>query len=147
MAGLVGDTGPIDYDALVRIRDVFLKTEPLVSHHSLDGRLDSRPELTVTVDAGFGSSPCGRFDIVWTERDCSNFHYIGDSGLEFRFDWHPEPNAPSKHFHEPPGAVSRARSCINIEPPELVTRAVLRCWRTALSEDDPSKINSVANSP
>lgn len=147
MAGLLGDTGPIDYDALVRIRNIFLDTEPLVSHHSLDGRLDPQPELTVTVDAGFGHSPCGRFDIVWTEKDWYNFHYIGDEGLEFRFDRHPEPTVPSKHFHEPPDAVSRVPSCIEVEPPELVTRAVLKCWRTAVSEDDPSKLNSRRNPP
>jgi hypothetical protein len=28
-----------------------------------------------------------------------------------------------------------------------VTRAVLRCWRTALSENDPAKLNSVSNPP
>jgi hypothetical protein len=29
----------------------------------------------------------------------------------------------------------------------LVTRAVLKCWRTALSEDDPAKLNSISNPP
>lgn len=147
MTGLLGDTGPIDYDALVVIRDIFLDTEPLVSHHSLDDRLDSRPELNVTVDAGFGSSPCGRFDIVWTEKNCYHFHYSEDDGIEFRFDRHPEPNAPPKHFHEPPDAASRVPSCIEVEPPELVTRAVLKCWQTALSEGALSSSNSYSNPP
>ena len=147
MADLRGDTGPIDYDALVNIRDIFLDTEPLVSHHSLDGRLDPQPELTVTVDAGFGSSACGRFDVVWTENECYNFHYRGDTGMEFRFDRHPEPNAPAKHFHTPPDATSRVPSCIDVERPELVTRVILKCWRTALSVDDPSKLNFVSNLP
>lgn len=65
MAGMVGDTGPVDYDALVTIRDSFLDAEPLVGTHSLDGRLDPQPELNSTVGAGFGDSPCDRFDIVW----------------------------------------------------------------------------------
>lgn len=147
MTGLQGDTGPIDYEALKEIRDIFLATEPLVGHHSLDGRLDPRPELSVTVEAGFGSSPSGRFDIVWTEKNCYHFHYTENDGIEFRFDRHPEPNAPPKHFHEPPDANSRVPSCISVEPPELVTRAVLRCWRTALSENDPAKLNSVSNPP
>ncbi|MEF8786198.1 MAG: hypothetical protein V5A45_09725 [Haloarculaceae archaeon] len=147
MTGLLGDTGPIDYEALKEIRDIFLATEPLVSHHTLDGRLDPRPELSVTVEAGFGSSPGGRFDIVWTETNCYHFHYTEEDGIEFRFDRHPEPNAPPKHFHEPPDATSRVSSCIEVEPPELVTRAVLKCWRTALSEDDPSKLNSKSNPP
>ncbi|WP_340097941.1 hypothetical protein [Salinibaculum salinum] len=147
MAGLLGDTGPIDYEALEAIRDIFLATEPLVDHHSLDGRLDPRPELSVTVEAGFGSSPKGRFDIVWSEKNCYHFHYTEDDGIEFRFDRHPEPNAPSKHFHEPPDATSRVPSCIEVEPLELVTRAVLKCWRTALSQDDPSKLNAASNPP
>jgi len=147
MADLKGDTGPIDYDALVNIRDIFRDTEPLVSHHSLDGRLDPQPELTVTVDAGFRSSDCGRFDVVWTENESYNFHYRGDTGMKFRFDRHPEPNAPPKHFHTPPDAASRVPLCIDVEPPELVTRAILKCWRTALSVDDPSKLNSISNPP
>lgn len=147
MAGMLGDTGPIDYDALVTIRDIFLDAEPLVGNHSLEGRLDPQPELNIAVGAGFGDSPCGRFDIVWSETDCYNFHYTGDTGIEFRFDRHPEPNAPPRHFHEPPDAVSRVRSCIHVEPPELVTRAVLKCWRTALSEDDPATLNSLSNPP
>jgi len=147
MCALLGDTGPRDYDALVAIRDIFLKNEPLVTHHNLSDRLDPRIELNITVDAGFGASPCGRFDIVWTEKDCYHFHYIGDTGLEFRFDRHPEPNAPEKHFHEPPDATSRVPSCIVVQPPELVTRAALKCWRTALSEDDPAKLNSSTNPP
>ena len=147
MTGLLGDTGPIDYDALVEIRDTFLEIEPLVSHYSLDGRLDPHPELNVTVEAGFGSSPSARFDIVWTENNCYNFHYIEDAGIEFRFDRHPEPDAPSKHFHEPPDAVTRVASCIDVESPVLVTRAVLKCWRTAVSADAPAKLNSRSNPP
>jgi hypothetical protein len=147
MTGLAGDTGPIDYDALVTIRDLVLDIEPLVSHHSLGGRLDPRPELSITVDAGFGSSPSGRFDIVWTEANCYHFHYTEPDGIEFRFDRHPEPTVAPKHFHEPPDAVSRVPSCIDVEPPELVTRAVVKCWRTALSQDDPSTLNAHSNPP
>lgn len=147
MTGLLGDTGPIDYEALEEIRDVFLETEPLVSQHSLDNRLDPRPELRITVEAGFGASSSGRFDIVWTEKNCYHFHYTETDGIEFRFDRHPEPNAPAKHFHEPSDATSRVHSCIEVEQPELVTRAVLKCWRTALSEDNLSTLNSESNPP
>lgn len=144
---MLGDTGPVDYDALVTIRNIFLETEPLVSHHDLDSRLAPQPELNITFEVGFGSSECGRFDIVWTEYDCYNFHYREPDGIEFRFDRHPEPNVSPKHFHEPPNAASRVPSCIEVEPPELVTRAVLKCWRTALSEDDPSRLNARSNPP
>lgn len=147
MGGLLGDTGPIDYDALVKIREIFLDSEPLVNRHSLDDRLAPRPELNITVDAGFRSSSSGRFDIVWTEKNCYHFHYIEENGIEFRFDRHPEPSVPEKHFHEPPDAAARVPSCINVEPPELVTRAVLHCWRTALSRDDPAQLNSQSNPP
>lgn len=147
MSGLRGDTGPIDYDGLIEIRDIFLKREPLVSHHSLDGRLDPHPQLDITVDAGFGPHSCGRFNIVWTEQNCYNFHYTEKDGIEFRFDRHPGPGEPAKHFHAPPDAVTRAPSCIEVEPPELVTRAVLKCWRSALRQDDPSILNSASNPP
>jgi len=45
-----------------------------------------RPELNSTVGGGFGSSPSGRFDIVWTERDCDNFHDTEPDGVDVRFD-------------------------------------------------------------
>lgn len=147
MPYLPGNTGPIDYGALQRIRDIFLKHEPLVTHHDLSGRLDPRPELTVTVDDGFDECSCGRFDIVWTERDCYNFHYTESDGIDFRFDRHPEPHAPEKHFHEPPTANTRVQSCIEVEQVDVVTRAVLKCWRTALSRDDPSLVNTQSNPP
>lgn len=147
MGGLAGDTGPIDYDALVKIREIFLNTEPLVSHHTLDDQLAPRPELKITVDGGFESSPSGRFDIVWTEKNYYHFHYLEQDGIEFRFDRHPEPNVPEKHFHEPPDAAIRVPSCIEVEPPELVTRAVVKCWRTAVSRNDPSQLNSQSNPP
>ena len=147
MTGLLGDTGPVDYDALVVIRDIFLDTEPLVSDSHLDERLDPRPELQIALEAGFNQSTGGRFDIVWTEANCYHFHYIEPDGIEFRFDRHPEPNAPITHFHEPPDANSRVPSCITVESPELVSRAVLACWRTALSRNDPSTVNSATNPP
>lgn len=147
MSGLLGDTGPIDYDALVIIRDIFLDTEPLVSESHLSDRLDPRPELQITLEEGFKQSSESRFDIVWTEANCYHFHYIEPDGIEFRFDRHPEPNAPTTHFHEPPDANSRVRSCITVESPDLVSRAVLACWRTAVSRNDPSTVNSATNPP
>lgn len=147
MSHLTGNTGPVDYEALRRIRDIFLEAEPLVTRHDLSDRLDPQPELNITVEEGFGSSPSGRFDIVWTERDCYNFHYTETNGVDFRFDRHPEPNAREKHFHESPNADPRAPSCIEVEQVEVVTRAVLRCWRTALERDDPSLVNTLSNPP
>lgn len=147
MSYLTGNTGPVDYDALQQIRDIFLTNEPLVTHHNLSGRLDPQPELDITVSEGFGASPSGRFDIVWTERDCYNFHYTETNGVDLRFDRHPEPNAPEKHFHEPPNANTRAPSCIDVEQIEVVTRGVLKCWRTALERDDASAVNTQSNPP
>lgn len=147
MTGLLGDTGPVDYDALVVIRDMFIDTEPLISDFHLSGRLDPQPELQITLEAGFNQSTGGRFDIVWTEANCYHFYYLEPDGIEFRFDRHPEPNAPTTHFHEPPDANSRVPSCITVESPELVTRAVIACWRTAWSRNDPSKVNSATNPP
>lgn len=147
MSYLTGNTGAIDYEALQRIRDIVLNSEPLVTGYELGDRLDPQPQLTITLDEGFGSSACGRFDIVWTERDCYNFHYTEPDGLDFRIDRHPEPNAPPKHFHEPPDASTRVPSCIEIEQVEIVTRAVLKCWRTALDSDDPWLVNTQSHPP
>lgn len=147
MSYLSGNTGPIDYEALRRIRDIFLENEPLVTHHDLSARLAPQPELSITVSEGFGAIPSGRFDIVWTERDCYNFHYTETEGINFRFDRHPEPNGPEKHFHEPPDATTRVASCIEVEQVEVVTHGVLKCWRTALERDDPSLVNSQSNPP
>lgn len=147
MSYLTGNTGPIDYEALRRIRDIFLQDEPLVTHHDLSPRLDPQPELNVTVGEGFGSSPSARFDIVWTERDYYNFHYTETGGIDFRFDRHPEPHVQEKHFHEPPDANTRAPSCVEVEQVDVVTRGVLRCWRTALERDDPSLVNTLSNPP
>ncbi len=55
MTYLTGNTGPIDYEALRQIRNIFLKNEPLVTHHDLSERLDPQPELNITVGEGFGS--------------------------------------------------------------------------------------------
>jgi len=147
MSHLTGNTGPTDHEALQRIRDIFLTTKPLVTHHDLGDRLAPQPELNVTVDEGFSSSPSGRFDIVWTERDCYNFHYTEPDGVDFRFDRHPEPNVPPKHFHEPPDANTRVPSCIEVEQVDIVTRAILKCWRTALERDDPGLVNTQSNPP
>jgi hypothetical protein len=147
MAYLTGNTGPIDYEALRRIRDIFLENEPLVSCHDLSEQLDPQPELNITVSEGFGTSPSGRFDIVWTERDCYNFRYTEPDGIDFRFDRHPEPNVQEKHFYEPPNANTRVPSCIEVEQVEVVTRGVLKCWRTALERDDPSVVNTQSNPP
>ncbi|MUV89687.1 hypothetical protein GJ629_07080 [Halapricum sp. CBA1109] len=147
MSYLTGDTGPIDYEALQRIRDIFLEHEPLVTDQKLGERLDPQLELNITVDDGFGDSPSGRFDIVWTERDCYNFHYTEPDGIDFRFDRHPEPHAPEKHVHEPPAADTREPSCIEVEHVDIVARAVLHCWRTAYNRDDPSVVNSQSNPP
>lgn len=147
MPYLTGNTGPIDYDALQTIRDIFLDNEPLVTRHDLSDRLDPQPELNITVNAGFGSSASGRFDIVWTTRDCYNFHYIEQNGIDFRFDRHPKPQMQDNHFHEPPDAAGAVPSCIEAEQVEVVTRGVIKCWRAALERDDPTTVNSLSNPP
>jgi len=43
MSYLTRNMGPIDYGVLQQIRNIFLKNEPLVTHHDLSGRLDPQP--------------------------------------------------------------------------------------------------------
>lgn len=138
--------GPVDLTALRRIRDVFDRHEPLVVDNEL---ATIQPEtLTITLSEGF-TAP-GRFDIRWSERGYYSFHYREHDGeLEFRFDRHPNPHSPEKHFHPPPDASTENAdsSCIEVELPELVALAVLQVWRGALDAGDVSMVNTVENPP
>ncbi|MFD1599676.1 hypothetical protein [Halobellus rarus] len=51
-----------------------------------------------------------------------------EQGVNFRFDYHPKPNAPDKHFHAPPEARSSdpEPSCIVATEPTVIPRVVER---------------------
>lgn len=135
--------GPPDRASLAAIRDTFERHEPLVEAATLDSPLDPQL-LAVELSVGFGEP--GRFDVRWSVTDCYCFHYSEDE-LDFRFDNHPNPHSPRKHFHPPPDADNAEPSCIDVELAERVTLAVIQCWRNAWENDDRSLLNIAENPP
>lgn len=134
--------GPSDESTLGAVRDVFARHEPLVMSMEFDSDLNPQ-KLLVRLSDGF-TEP-GRFDIRWSVTDNYAFHY-SEPELDFRYDKHPNPHSPLKHFH-PPSDSGVKQSCIEVELAELVTLAVLHCWREAWENDDLSRLNTAENPP
>lgn len=140
--------GPIDAGALRSIRDLFVEMEPLVAAADLDDQLNPQT-LTVELSDGIGNASSVRFDVRWSLVGNYSFHYTDDLDRNFRFDRHPKPDAPTRHFHPPPDAVSRPvdPSCITVSEVGLVTRAVLQRWRYAYDGGTFDDINDAENPP
>ena len=96
-----------------QIRDEFTTLDGLVIEAGFDSLLDPT-ELVVRLDDGIGDADSCRFDIRWYQTGYYNFHHTDEQDVNFRFDYHPKPDAPKKHFHNPPGAPSEhpQHSCI-----------------------------------
>jgi hypothetical protein len=136
--------GPSDESTLFAIREVFNRHKPLIESMRFDSDLDPQ-KLHVSLSDGFEES--GRFDIRWSVTDNYAFHY-SESGLDFRFDKHPNPHSPLTHFHSPSDSSTVAEpSCIEVELAELVSLAVIQCWRRAWENDDLSRLNTAENPP
>lgn len=155
--------GPIDAGALREIRDLFVEMEPLVETATLDDPFDPQT-LSVELSDGISSergedehrefdsgrdTATARFDVRWSLTGNYAFHYTDDRDDNFRFDSHPKPDAPTRHFHPPPDAPSRPvePSCITVSPVTLVTRAVLQRWRYAYDRGTFDGINDAENPP
>ncbi|QPV63217.1 hypothetical protein I7X12_00860 [Halosimplex litoreum] len=140
--------GPIDASALREIRDLFLDHEPLVETASLDDPLNPQT-LSIELADGIGEAATARFDVRWSLSDNYAFHYRDALGRDLRFDCHPKPDAPARHFHLPPNAPSRPvePSCITVIEVSLVARAVVRLWRDAYERGSLDGINDAENPP
>lgn len=140
--------GPIDAGALREIRDLFIEQEPLVQAASLDDPLNPQM-LSVELSDGVGAAATARIDVRWSLTGNYAAHYTDDRERNFRFDCHPKPDAPRRHFHPPPDAPSRPveLSCITVSEVALVTRAVLQRWRYAHTHDTFEGINDAENPP
>ncbi|MBV0903267.1 hypothetical protein [Haloarcula salina] len=140
--------GPIDAGALREIRDLFRNREPLVETAELDDPLNPQT-LSVTVSDGVGDADSARFDIRWSLSGNYAVHYTDDRKRNFRFDCHPKPDAPTRHFHPPPDAPSRPveASCITVSETGLVARAVIQRWRYAYDRGAFDGINDGQNPP
>jgi hypothetical protein len=140
--------GPIDAGALREIRDLFVEQEPLVHTASLDDPLNPQT-LSVELSDGIGEASTAQIDIRWSLTGNYAAHYTDDRDRNFRFDCHPKPDAPKRHFHPPPNAPSRPvePSCITVSTVGLVTRALLQRWRHAYTHDTFEAINDAENPP
>ena len=140
--------GPIDAGALREIRDLFVELEPLVQAASLDDPLNPQT-LSVELSDGVGAASTARIEIRWSLAGNYAAHYTDNQGRNFRFDCHPKPGAPTRHFHPPTDAPSRPvePSCITVREAPLVTRAILQRWRYAYTNSTFEGINDAENPP
>jgi hypothetical protein len=140
--------GPIDAGALREIRDLIVNQEPLVEAASLDDPLNPQT-LSVELSDGVGAASTAWIDIRWSLTGNYAAHYTDNQGRDFRFDCHPKPDAPTRHFHPPPDAPSRPvePSCITVREAPLVTRAILQRWRYAYTNGTFEGLNDADNPP
>lgn len=146
--------GPIDRPALIAVRDLFTENEPLATAE-LDDFLNPTV-LNVQYDDGLLDAEESRIDIQWTTRNDYKYHYTDETGVNFRWGRHPHDNdylhVPGlEHYHPPPDASSDPslveESCIKQRPEELVTRAVIKLWRTAYHAESLDLLNAGSNPP
>ncbi|MFW5900472.1 MAG: hypothetical protein ACOCTH_01685 [Halodesulfurarchaeum sp.] len=140
--------GPIDAGTLREIRDLVVNQEPLVETAVLDDPLNPQT-LSIEVSDGVGAAATARIDIRWSLTGNYAAHYTNTQERDFRFDCHPKPNSPTRHFHPPPDAPSRPvePSCITVREASLVTRAILQRWRYAYDQGTFDGLNDAENPP
>lgn len=146
--------GPIDRSALLTIREVIRREEPLATP-SLDDFLNPRV-LDVSLDDGLCGADAARIEVQWTTRRDYKFHYTDAEDVNFRWGNHPHGgdyiHVPGlEHFHPPPDASSDPddveASCITQSVEALVTRAVLKLWRVAYHANSLEPLNAASNPP
>ena len=142
------DLGSPDVTTMRLIRDLFSQDEPLVETVQFDSVLDPH-EVQIQFTDGIGDAEWCRLDVTWYNSGAYRFHYVDEHGVNWRFDNHPNTHSPEKHFHQPPNALADTaeQSCIQVEEPRLVARAVLKIWRRAYETDDLSNLNTASNPP
>lgn len=142
------DLGAPDVTTMRHLRDFFVREEPLVETAGFDSVLDPQ-EIRLEYTDGIATAEWCRLDITWYKSGAYRFHYTDETGVNWRFDRHPNPHSPAKHFHEPPNAPAETatRSCIRVEEPGLVARAVAKLWRRAYEQDEFSILNTADNPP
>ena len=142
------DLGSPDVTTMRHIRELFDREEPLVETAQFDSVLDPL-EVQIQFTDGIDDADWCRLDVTWYKSGAYRFHYVDDRDVHWRFDNHPNPHSPEKHFHRPPNAPAETaeRSCIQVEEPRLVARAVLKLWRRAYETGDLSHLNTASNPP
>ena len=128
--------------------DVFCRDEPLVAEAGFDSVLSPRV-LRLALDDGIRDADRARIDVTWYGSDAYSFHDADSETVNWRFDRHPNPHSPEKHVHAPPDATSDTAepSCITVEEPRFVARAMLKLWRRAYEGGSMSHLNTADNPP
>ncbi|MFW6320826.1 MAG: hypothetical protein ACOC0Z_03160 [Halohasta sp.] len=147
-AELTGVIGPPDTAAMRLIREQFRRDEPLVESTDFDSVLHPRA-LRIEFSDGIGSADHCRLSVTWYRSGAYRFHHVDSEDVNWRFDRHPNPHSPVKHFHEPPAAASHTavESCIEAEQPRVVARAVHKLWRRAYETGTHDLVNTAQNPP
>ena len=142
------DLGTPDTTTMRSIRDLFVGAEPLVETAAFDSVLDPQ-EIQIAFTDGVDGADWCRLDVTWYTTSAYRFHHVDSEGVNWRFDRHPNPHSPDRHFHPPPDAPaqSAADSCIRVEEPRLVARAVLKLWRRAYETGTHSTLNTATDPP
>lgn len=146
--------GPIDRPALLTIRDIIDREEPLATP-SLDDYLNPTV-LEVPLEDGLCHAESARIDVQWTTRADYKFHYTDADGVNFRWGKHSHDgdyiHVPGyEHYHPPPDATADPddveESCIKQSVEVLVTRSVLKLWRVAYHAGSYDPLNAASNPP
>jgi len=144
---LDGDIGSPDVDVMTDVRDLFLAEEPLVEDYYWNDPIYKR-ELHIHFSEGIDAD-WSRLDVTWYTSGAYKFHYVDENGHNWRFDRHPNDHSEERHFHEPPDAASSTavKSCIRVDEPGLVARAVMKLWRRAVVTGRFDELNTASNPP
>jgi hypothetical protein len=146
--------GAIDRPALIAIRDLITDVEPLASAQ-LDDVLNPSV-LEIELNDGLLDADAARIDVQWTTQNDYKYHYTDSLDVNLRWGRHPHNgdfiHVPGlEHYHPPPDASSDPNeveeSCIKQSPEILVTRAVLKLWRTAYYNQSRIPLNAGSNPP
>lgn len=142
-ADLDGELETLDVVAMDEVRAAFTGLDGLIDAVGFQNPAD--PDvLYVHFTDGIGDATDCRFDIRWYRKGYYSIHHTDSRQLNFRWDYHPKVGAPEAHFHPPPDATPRdvEPSCLTVEQPPVVARAVHKLWRRAYDTGDTSKLNS-----
>lgn len=147
-ADLEGPVGELDTTALEQIVETVRRLDGLVDSAGFDSLLDPT-EVRITLADGIGDAGWCRFDVRWYQTGYYNIHHTDECNVDFRFDYHPKPGTPDRHFHSPPTASSADpdESCIRVREPKLVIRAVHNAWRRAYETNTLENLNTASNPP
>lgn len=144
---IAGDLGKPAIGVMVDIRNLFIEAEPLLTGYEWNDPINKR-EVRLAFSDGIDAE-WSRLDVTWYTSGAYKFHYSDSSDTHWRFDRHANHHSTEKHYHRPPDAESGTAvpSCITVEEPQLVARAVHKLWRRAIRQETFDRINTATNPP